>query len=207
MEIVLARHGESLGNIVDYDCPDPELTEQGLRQARLLAKRLENEHFDHILCSPLVRALETAWIVCSNRETKPEVHFHLREVRGLDKHTGIPGKVLKERFPGIRLMDEILDSDQGWVDPGNETRETGYIRAKYMVEYIKDRFQESDRILIVAHGTFNGLFISALLGLDPASGIRFAQHNTCLNGFRIENDQCKVLYINDHSHLKSDANS
>ena len=83
MEIVLVRHGESLGNIVDYDCPDPELTEQGLRQARLLAKRLENEHFDHILCSPLVRALETAWIVCSNRETKPEVHFHLREVRGL----------------------------------------------------------------------------------------------------------------------------
>jgi broad specificity phosphatase PhoE len=26
MEIVLVRHGESLGNIVDYDCPDPELT-------------------------------------------------------------------------------------------------------------------------------------------------------------------------------------
>ena len=203
MDLILVRHGESLGNVVDYDCHDPELTDIGVRQAHMLAKRLEKESFDYVLCSPLIRALDTAWIVCLGRDHKPEVHMNLREVRGLEKRVGLSKKALEERFPGIGLMDESLDCNEGWIDPGDESREMGYNRAKNMVDYIKNRFTGDERVLVVAHGTFNGLFISALLGLDYTNNIRFGQHNTCLNGFHFENNQCKVLYLNDKGHLQS----
>ena len=203
MDLFLVRHGESLGNIVDYDCPDPELTDLGIKQAHLLAERLSVEKFDYILCSPLVRALETAWIVASHHDNQPEVHIQLREIRGLQGHMGLPGKTLLERYPGIRLIDKVLEDDQGWEDPGNETREIGYLRTGSVVEYLKKRFTGDERILVVAHGTFNGLFISSLLGLSPSGPIRFGQSNTCINRFKIENDICKVNCINDVSHLVS----
>ena len=53
MELIIARHGESFGNIVNYDCPDPELTPTGVRQAELLAKRLADENFDIVLLQSL----------------------------------------------------------------------------------------------------------------------------------------------------------
>ncbi|MGI6704910.1 MAG: histidine phosphatase family protein [Clostridia bacterium] len=202
MDLILVRHGESLGNIVDYDCPDPELTERGVKQAHLLAERLADEKLDYIFSSPLVRALETAWIVASYQDNKPEVRIDLREVRGLGKHIGLSGKTLMKRYPGIRLLDKAFESHQGWEDPGNESREMGFLRASSVVEYLKRRFTGDERILIVAHGGFNSLFIASLLGLSHWDAVRFAQHNTCLNRFKIEHNQCRVECINDASHLR-----
>lgn len=59
-----ARHGQTVWNVENKICgaTDIELTEKGHRQAEELAEKIVEEgiHIDEIICSPLVRAAETA---------------------------------------------------------------------------------------------------------------------------------------------------
>ena len=58
------RHGQSVWNVENKICgaTDIALTEEGHRQADALAKKILEEkiQFDAILCSPLIRARDTA---------------------------------------------------------------------------------------------------------------------------------------------------
>ena len=60
--IVFARHGQTAPNRdgLVLGRADPELTEEGRRQAALLAAALAGESVTAILTSPLVRARQTA---------------------------------------------------------------------------------------------------------------------------------------------------
>ena len=60
-ELWLVRHGETRANL-EKRYPDigAALTETGRAQARAILPLLEGVTFDHILSSPLIRALETA---------------------------------------------------------------------------------------------------------------------------------------------------
>ena len=59
-----ARHGQTVWNVENKICgaTDIELTEKGHQQARELGKKIleENVHIDEIICSPLIRAENTA---------------------------------------------------------------------------------------------------------------------------------------------------
>lgn len=61
MEILLIRHGETQWNreLVFRGRRDIPLSERGLRQAELLARRLQDCKIDAIFSSPLSRALQT----------------------------------------------------------------------------------------------------------------------------------------------------
>lgn len=62
--IYFVRHGQSVWNVENKICgaTDIALTKEGHRQAEALGKRIleENLKFDEILCSPLIRARDTA---------------------------------------------------------------------------------------------------------------------------------------------------
>ena len=59
-----ARHGQTVLNVENKICgaTDIELTEKGHQQARELGEKIleENVHIDEIICSPLIRAENTA---------------------------------------------------------------------------------------------------------------------------------------------------
>ena len=106
MELVIVRHAESQNNIIKSDnpIPDPELTDLGREQIRLVAQRLAPERFDRIFSSPMIRTLETANAIASANPGNPkiEVFSDLREIRGSDDKLCTPGSVLqrfKEAFP------------------------------------------------------------------------------------------------------------
>lgn len=69
MEIVLARHGETDWNLSGrlMGRKDISLNECGREQARNLREKLLDMDFDCCFSSPLMRALETAEIVCGDR--------------------------------------------------------------------------------------------------------------------------------------------
>lgn len=200
MELILVRHGESLGNVVTYDCPDPELTDLGRKQVKLLAKRLASEKFDYIYSSPLIRALETASAIAEYQPNSINVYTHLRENRGLEGVVGFTGSELKKRFPKVVFGEEIFKTDRGWEYPGGDTKETSYKRATKVANYIYRNFTGDERVLLTAHGGFNGSLMSVLLGLQPGA-IGYSQNNTCINRFLIRNGSCKILSINDYAHL------
>jgi probable phosphoglycerate mutase len=62
MKLFVARHGETSWNALNRVCgrTDLPLTENGLRQARLLAQRTENLDIGMIISSPMLRARQTA---------------------------------------------------------------------------------------------------------------------------------------------------
>ena len=69
MKLYVLRHGET-----DYNKEgifqgqnNIDLNEEGIKQAQITAKSLENIYFDKVYVSPLKRAIQTAKIVTNNK--------------------------------------------------------------------------------------------------------------------------------------------
>ncbi|MEY3619588.1 MAG: hypothetical protein RL726_2286, partial [Actinomycetota bacterium] len=60
MEIILVRHAIPLRREVESGAADPDLSESGVRQARLMADYLVDEGIDALYTSPMRRAKQTA---------------------------------------------------------------------------------------------------------------------------------------------------
>jgi len=65
MKLYVTRHGRTQWNDENRICgiSDIPLVERGIEQARTLAKETADKHIDRIICSPLLRAVQTAQIV------------------------------------------------------------------------------------------------------------------------------------------------
>ena len=69
MRLYVARHGETEWNRLNKVCgrTDSPLTDTGLRQAQLLADKLDDCPIDVIIASPLSRAQKTAQAVAQRK--------------------------------------------------------------------------------------------------------------------------------------------
>ena len=69
MEIIITRHGQTEWNVLGkvQGLADIELNEKGIEQAKETSKILKNEKIDLIICSPLIRARQTAEIINQGR--------------------------------------------------------------------------------------------------------------------------------------------
>ena len=65
MQLIFIRHGETLWNKEGrvQGITDVELSDEGIKQAQLLALSLKNHNIEAILVSPLKRAIQTARII------------------------------------------------------------------------------------------------------------------------------------------------
>jgi probable phosphoglycerate mutase len=98
--IYLIRHGECAGNREGlfrgrYDLP---LNEVGRDQANSLAEELKDVEFDAVYSSPLIRALETAQILCKGRGIEPVVVEGFNNIY-LGEWEGNPKKEIAEKYP------------------------------------------------------------------------------------------------------------
>jgi broad specificity phosphatase PhoE len=115
-ELVLVRHGESLGNVADAEArrrgsgrleldtrdPDTPLSEQGKQQAGVLARTVagwqEDERPEVVLSSPYVRAAQTARLVTEPLRLDARLDERLRE-RDLGVFDGLTGTGIREAYP------------------------------------------------------------------------------------------------------------
>ena len=81
MKLYVTRHGETAWNKENKVCgrTDLPLTEKGREQAKETGKKLSGVHFDRVVCSPMLRARETAALICEGREVVIERHRELIE--------------------------------------------------------------------------------------------------------------------------------
>ncbi|MBV6396610.1 MAG: 2,3-bisphosphoglycerate-dependent phosphoglycerate mutase [Anaerolineales bacterium] len=178
--VTFLRHGESTGNAENrfQGQADFPLTEQGRQQARALADQWRSERvaFDQCFTSPLLRAKETAEIVCTALNIPVEV-----DPAWMEMDNG--------RMAGLR--DDEMDWDEPkFMTPYTRFGETGesrleiYLRAGRAIQSILDR--KAGRYLVVSHGGILTMTMYSILSIAPQAhhnGPRFWFRNTTYADF------------------------
>lgn len=115
MNIYVTRHGETdwnkklisemegkqLNGLLATDDDNIELNEKGIEQAKEIKERIKNKKIDLIICSPLIRAKQTARIVNENRNI-PIIYDKKISVR---KFGEFKGKKANIDFDFNRLLE------------------------------------------------------------------------------------------------------
>lgn len=217
LQIYLARHGESLGNLAfaqgggqdqqtQADKHDPELTPRGRTQAVLLGERLSRERFDAIFSSSLVRAVSTAHEVSIRQPggaVPVEVLRDLAETGTPWSYIGYPLDALRRRYPEVESSRCLHDDITVWMNAEKEDERTAHMtRAEHCIRYFRGRFHSGEKIFVAAHGSFNTYLIRAALGLNNSNDFNFCQENTGLTKIKYFLDsKARLSYANDTSHL------
>jgi 2,3-bisphosphoglycerate-dependent phosphoglycerate mutase len=152
---------------------DFPLTDKGRTQARALAERWNSEKvtFDQCFTSPLLRARETAEIVCQALQIPLEV-----DPTWMEMDNG--------RMAGLR-DDEIDWDEPNFMTPYTRFGETGesrmevFLRASRGIQAILDR--QPGRYLVVAHGGILNMAMYSVFSIYPQAhhnGPRFYFRNT-----------------------------
>ena len=178
MDLVLLRHAQPEWARDRAAQVDPGLTELGVRQAELAARRLAEERHDQILVSTARRAQETAAPLLTRRTDVPVTdRLWLHEIHLPQAWADTPA----EEVGRVLLEARDRPRDQWWDGlPGGESFRdfhqrvtTGLMQelAQYGIERTPDGLwkvaEEDLRLLMVAHAGTNSLVLGALLGLEP----------------------------------------
>jgi broad specificity phosphatase PhoE len=184
LELVLARHGQSQGNLDRSLGPDTDLTDLGYQQAKRLRDWLfENEYrFTAMYASPLRRAYQTAEIVNARFGLEIVVDPDLREaeVPYLD--------VLPQR--GVPLGSESAPPFERAYEQMRErvARATARILSESL----------DGQVLVVAHSGTLGTMLRTILGTHA---LLVRTEMASLHCLRWQDGYWNLQYANRHEHL------
>ena len=153
MKIILLRHGETIWNQEGrlQGCQDIPLSDTGAEQIHTVGTQLVTSgiHIDHILSSPLQRALKSAEIIAR------ELQYPLENIISSDYF-------LERNFGECEGLTygEAIEKYPGGNYPGMETLEALYVRAQSAIDYLEKNYREKTT-LVVSHGAF----IKSVLGV------------------------------------------
>lgn len=201
--VLLVRHGETKWNALGkfQGCKDIELSDEGIFQANFLRERLENT-FDYIYASPLIRALNTANVICSNMDMKPLTEPALKEIN-FGEWEGLTIKEIEELYPDnfVIWRDDEIDAP---LCGGDLSIRLASIRAKEGILNLVQK-HKNKTIIIVSHG---GIIKAGLIGLFDWNmtmyhKINLGNTSICKLSF---NDELypRLVTLNDTSHLPKD---
>lgn len=158
--IQLIRHGETDWNVeLRYQgTSDIPLNELGRRQAAALANAMQGESWDHIVASPLSRAMETARAVAG--------------AIGYPDDDIVPDRRVMERAYGEAEGLTLEEREKVWPEgdwPGLEPWEDV---ARRGMETINDLAKEhqGQRILVVCHGGFINSLLATISHGEVGTG-------------------------------------
>lgn len=222
MELYMVRHGQSCTNIKGgYGIPEeeltkdqwinPPLTELGIHQAKQLGEYYKDEKFDAVYASPMLRATMTAYYaIMQNKCSEKYIYTMpwLIECGIEEEYSAVTLDELNEEFDGRILAPEGIDVSGNLVNGDGQNDALHRIRAKNIINYLRERYKNGEKIMTVAHAAFNtDLFLHAIKAedtrlFDPAfsntsvTKVIFYKEGTGPYGYDIE-----LCYTNSTAHL------
>lgn len=193
MELILIRHGLPEKVINQDGTPaDPPLSEEGLKQAELVANWLEHEQIDKLYASPMRRAVQTAEPLSKVKGLDIELREGVAEYdRKSDLY--IPVEQLKE-----------LDYDRWKKLMTGEIVEADFPEfAKAVISALEAIIDENrgKRVAVACHGGVINVWTSHVIGLEPK--MFFNPNYTSINRFMAASSGEKsVVSLNEYHHLK-----
>jgi broad specificity phosphatase PhoE len=190
-QLILVRHGETLHNVagIAQGWNDSALSDRGNEQVRRLAERIVKLQPTALYSSPLGRALSTAEAIAEATGLEVQTVDELREM-GYGNWEG-------KSFLDVRRDDEAIY--QKWISdpscpcPNGESHDDVRRRLARAFERI-----DSERPVIVTHGTAIRVAATALLDLPVMASRHFAQDNAAVNVFVWRQDRW-VLKVWNHA--------
>ena len=201
--VTFLRHGESVGNLENrhQGHADFPLTEKGRAQAHTLARcwQVEGVTFDRAVSSPLLRARETAEIVCNVLSIPLEFEPGWMEINN-GMLAGLNDEEAADILVPVRSMSVYTHFGRT-----GESRWELYLRAGQMIQKLLDA--SAGRMLVIAHGGVLNMAMVAIMGNSPYSslcGARFLFLNTTFTTFTYDSAShiWRMLHFDDRSHLK-----
>lgn len=216
MKLIIIRHG-------DPDYSIDSLTEKGWREARLLAERLEKIDPDHIYCSPLGRARDTAKPYLEKSGRNAVVCDWLREfdARMTDPDTGEkrrpwdqlpavwtahPEYYDKDKWLTHELMRGEVSEEYKWVCNELDAllKKHGYSRDGM---YYRVERENTDTVVLFCHFGVECVLLSHIMNTSPMqlwhSFVALPSSVTLLNTEEREQGKAyfRCAYFGDVSHL------
>lgn len=197
----MLRHGESIGNAEGkhQGQADFKLTDKGRAQTRALAERwrMEKRGFTKAISSPLMRARETAELVCQT--LRIPLTF---DPLWMERNNGLLAGLHPEEARQLHPRPPFIHPYQAIGKTGESQWEL-YLRAGRAVQSLFNH--PPGDYLIISHGGILNMVIYAILGIAPHAnfvGPRFRFFNTAYATLTYLPSEHKwtVLGINDHLH-------
>ena len=209
MQLILVRHGESVGNSENrlQGHNDYDLTDLGREQARLTADRLAELGTTAVYTSPLLRAGATASAIAGRLRVEPQTLPGVSEYI-FGELSGSTYAELRQRFANDPKMAAIPAAER--VYPGEEGRQVFFDRVTQSVWDVIDS-HPGETVAVVSHGGPIALFCQYVLGLPYKRPMPFAINNCSLTTIRVSEDaalsheqRARLVQLNDTCHLDED---
>ena len=202
-EILLVRHGETEWNATGrfQGSKDIALSQEGLLQAKFLKERLHN-NFDLIYTSPLIRAKQTAELICENTPFVPIIENELREI-SFGAWEGLTLSQISTQYVS-EFNSWKTDEINGYLVGGDLSIKNASIRVRDAILRITKECR-GKKVIIVAHG---GIIKAALIGIFHWKMNKYHEislGNTAVSKLIFDEAlNATLVTLNDTSHLPVD---
>ena len=207
MKVYFIRHGQTQHNVLEISQNDTvALSDEGQKQAEILAKRFSKIPIDIIFASPMQRARQTAEII--NKELKKEI-IYSELIREWRRPAELEGK--RRDDADVLELHKVLNlhqDDQNWHYSDEENFIEFKNRVKKFLDFLTLEVKQ-ENVLVVSHGgTIKMITLLIALGdmVRPEIFFGFVDafriYNTSITLCEIKKDGLwSVEAFNDHRHL------
>jgi probable phosphoglycerate mutase len=190
------RHGQAENNVSRVLVGrhiEAHLTEQGRQQVADAARQLKSIPIDRVYVSPVIRAVETAQIVCKTLGMNYEIDERLYEIE-LGRLVGMNYEEVTTKY-GDLFLRFYSESDPVLADFGVETFASVKKRIRSLLDEVLQKYEYSN-ILMVTHLDPIKAALAALLDLKPEALYRWHIRNASLTILKQESKVYSLSGVN-----------
>ncbi|AIC17028.1 histidine phosphatase family protein [Nitrososphaera viennensis] len=194
--VIFMRHGQADNNvnrILVGRHIESHLTEQGRKQVEYAAKDLKSVQIDRVVVSPVIRAVETAEIVCKEVGASYEIDERLYEIE-LGKLVGMNFDEVVSKY-GNLFLKFYDEHDPALESFGVESFTSVKKRVKSLLEEAAEKHVDRN-ILCVTHLDPIKAAISTILDLNPEALYRWHIRNASMTILRQDERQYSLSGVN-----------
>jgi probable phosphoglycerate mutase len=202
-KIWLVRHGETQWNVALrlQGMKDSKLTQNGLRQAEMVARTLQTQKFNLLISSDLGRAIRTADIINKYHGLPVRENKAMRE-RNFGIMEGLTREEIRLKFPDV--FNGYMERKDSYDIPEGESLTAFYHRVIQGLNSIVEQHEGTD-ILIVSHGGVLDCIMRYIFNYPLSSPRRFSIYNGSISTFSVSD---KGWFLEqwgntDHQHVQS----
>ncbi|WP_448587372.1 phosphoserine phosphatase PspA [Thermocrinis sp.] len=199
VRLFLVRHAESEWNPIGryQGLLDPELSERGKVQAKLLGEAFKKEKIDIIFSSPLKRTYQTALEIAKSHNLDVIEERRIIEIdHGV--WSGMLVEEVKKKYP--EDFNRWLEEPHEVKFEGGESLREVYDRVKEFLDFLRKKHQ-NQTVVAVSHTVPMRAMLCALLNIDLSKFWSFGCDNASYTLVHLEEKRNVIVKLNITCHL------